>query len=199
MLPGRPQLSITDMPLDILDAEELFHVSLSAMQHGRDGEALEALKRLLALEPTHVSAQHLLGAQYAQLGMFARAESTWAALLAAEPNYSAARLQLGKLLMLKQDAAAASQVLAPLVGRTDDLGWYANAVVAASKSDQALVEQSLEKGLLCEQSNPGLADDMSQWLKRVRELSGQTGTPAPSAAPPAPEAASMLLSRYGKH
>lgn len=186
------------MPLDILDAEELFHVSLSAMQHGRDGEALEALKRLLALEPTHVSAQYLLGAQYAQLGMFARAESSWAAVLVSEPGYAPARLQLGKLLMLRQDVVAVGQVLSPLMGRTDDLGWYANAVVAASKGNQTLVEQSLEKGLLCEQSNPGLAGDMSQWLQRVRESSAQAGTTAPSA-PPAPEAASMLLSRYGKH
>lgn len=186
------------MSLDILDAEELFHVSLSAMQHGRDGEALEALKRLLTLEPSHLQAQHLLGAQYAQLGMFARAEATWRALLALAPDFAAARFQLGRLVMLSGDPAAVQTVLAPLIERADDLGWYAQAVVAASRSEPGLVETALAKGLACEQSNPGVAGDMRQWLQRLREQSGQPVASALSA-PPAPEAASMLLSGYGRH
>jgi predicted Zn-dependent protease len=186
------------MSLDILDAEELFHVSLSAMQHGRDGEALEALKRLLALEPGQLQAQHLLGAQYAQLGMFARAETTWRALLAAAPDFDAARFQLGRLVMLNGDAGAVQNVLAPLVERTDDLGWYAQAVVAASRNDTGAVERALGKGLACEQSNPGVAGDMRQWLQRLREQGGQPEAPV-SNSTPAPEAASMLLSGYGRH
>jgi predicted Zn-dependent protease len=186
------------MSLDILDAEELFHVSLSAMQHGRDGEALEALKRLLALQPGHQQAQHLLGAQYAQLGMFARAEATWRALLVAAPEFDAARFQLGRLVMLGGDEAAVQAVLAPLIDRTDDLGWYAQAVVAASRNEPSVVEQALGKGLACEQSNPGVAGDMRQWLQRLREQGGQPAAPAPNT-PPAPEAASMLLSGYGRH
>jgi predicted Zn-dependent protease len=186
------------MSLDILDAEELFHVSLSAMQNGRDGEALEALKRLLALQPGHLQAQHLLGAQYAQLGMFARAEAIWRALLVAAPEFDAARFQLGRLVMLGGDAGAVQAVLAPLIDRTDDLGWYAQAVVAASRNEPGGVEQALANGLACEQSNPGVTGDMRQWLQRLREQGGQPAAPSPNA-PPAPEAASMLLSGYGRH
>ncbi|WNH48610.1 hypothetical protein PDM28_18435 [Stenotrophomonas aracearum] len=186
------------MSLDILDAEELFHIALSAMQNGRDGEALEALKRLLALEPGHRHAQHLLGAQYAQLGMFARAEATWSALLASAPEFAEARFQLGRLLTLGGDPAAVQAVLAPLADRTDDLGCYAQAVTAASRGEHGRVEQFLAQGLALASSNPGVTGDMQEWLQRLR---GQ-GAPAPGPAvvgPPAPEAASMLLSGYGRH
>ena len=89
-------------------------------------------------------------------------------------------------------------MLAPLIDRTDDLGWYAQAVVAASRNEPGGVEQALANGLACEQSNPGVTGDMRQWLQRLREQGGQPAAPVPNA-PPAPEAASMLLSGYGRH
>lgn len=184
------------MQPDILDAEELFHVALSAMQQGRDGEALVCLKQLLVLEPGHPEAQHLLGAQYAQLRMFGRAEAVWTALLNAHPGHASARFQLGRLLMLKGDADAVARVLQPLAAGSDDLGHFAAAVIAASQGNAAQVEQALSQGLACPQSNPAVTDDMRQWLQRVRD---QAGTGSASATTPVQEPVSMLLSRYGQH
>ncbi|MBN7836302.1 tetratricopeptide repeat protein [Stenotrophomonas pavanii] len=196
MLRLHPTLAIAAMLLDILDAEELFHVALSAMQQGRDGEALTCLKQLLKLHPDHPEALHLLGAQYAQLRMFGRAEATWTSLLVSHPEHAAARFQLGRLLLLKGDANAVANVLQPLAATTEDLGYYAAAVIAASQDNVGRTERALVQGLACPQSNPAVTDDMRQWLQRLREQAGTTSAPA---APHVQEPVPMLLSRYGQH
>ncbi|PWB29858.1 hypothetical protein DCO49_00370 [Stenotrophomonas sp. SPM] len=170
------------------------------MRQGRDGEALEALKRLLAVEPDHADARHLLAALYAQLGMMARAEACWSALLDLAPSHEAARFQFGKLLTLKGDADAVQQVLQPLITRTDDIGCYAQAMVAGSTGDDLQMERLLAEGLSRAQSNPALAGDMSQWLEHLRR--SRDGGPVAAPAPSLPEVAepvSVRLSRYGQH
>ncbi|KRG78438.1 hypothetical protein ABB30_03770 [Stenotrophomonas ginsengisoli] len=196
MLRLHPTLAIAAMLLDILDAEELFHVALGAMQQGRDVEALACLKQLLKLQPGHPEALHLLGAQYAQLRMFGRAEATWTSLLEGHPGHAAARFQLGRLIMLKGDANAVATVLQPLAATTEDLGYYAAAVIAATQGNAGQTEQGLVQGLACTQSNPAVTDDMRQWLQRLRDQVGATSAPAAS---PVQEPVSMLLSRYGQH
>lgn len=196
MLRLYPTPAIAAMLLDILDAEELFHVALSAMQQGRDGEALACLKQLLKLQPDHPEALHLLGAQYAQLRMFGRAEATWTSLLVGHPEHAAARFQLGRLLMLKGDPNAVATVLQPLAATTEDLGYYAAAVIAASQDNAGQTEQALVQGLARPQSNPAVTDDMQQWLQRLRKEAGTASAPV---GPPVQEPVSMLLSRYGQH
>ncbi|OYW27212.1 MAG: hypothetical protein B7Z47_06875, partial [Chthoniobacter sp. 12-60-6] len=79
-------------------------------------EAEVALRRAVELSPTAIFLSNL-GAVLQRRGEFAEAEQTYRRALEANGEFSTARVNLGRLLLQRQQAAAAVEILEPV--RTD--------------------------------------------------------------------------------
>ena len=80
-----------------------------------DGVALDCLKRAREQAPERADIRHLLGAEYAQIGMHERAEPEFAEALRLEPDRHSARFQFALVQMMRADVPTALQTLAPLL------------------------------------------------------------------------------------
>src|ERR1043165_7102337 len=107
-------MSSAEGPEGQLDAEELMHLALGAMERDRDDEALAYLKRAIALAPDSGLLHHLLGALYAEPGMIDRAIFEMTQAITHVPQLKMARFQLGLLHFTSGDLESAENVWAPL-------------------------------------------------------------------------------------
>lgn len=168
-------------------SERLLGMALAAMEGGRSIEAGEVLARLLALEPENVHARYLHAALQAEASMPEEAEAGFRAVLAAAPEFSIARFQLGQLLWLRGAGAEATQVLMPLCETGDALAAYARGLVALAADDRPRAVLELRSGLGLPQANPALASDMQRLCAQLEPPVGNI-----------PVAPAMLLSTYGR-
>jgi Flp pilus assembly protein TadD len=177
-----------------LDSDELFQLSLAAMNAARDAEATGLLKVLLEREPRHAYGHYLLAAQHAQLGLMDRAEAGFRiATTLAPTDFPMPRFQLGQLLVLKGAADEAREMLTPLTQGSDSLAAYAAALSDLTVEDVPSAIQHLQQGLDMPQTIPALEQDMARLLQQLREREQQqeqSGTTSPGA--------SFLLSNYGR-
>src|SRR5687767_8911045 len=92
-----------------LDTEELLHLAWTASDKGNADQAISLLKQAVASAPTDARCCYLLGAEYAQIGMFDRAAEQMSAAVKLDPNLHAARFQLGLLQLTSGQPDAAGQ------------------------------------------------------------------------------------------
>jgi tetratricopeptide (TPR) repeat protein len=184
------------MGYEKLDAEELLRLSLNAMNNGQDGEALVLLKTLAERDPGHAMGRYLLAAQHAQLGLMDKAESGFREVVAMAPDFLMARFQLGQLLLVQGRAAESRSLLEPMASRSDALGRYAGALIAAGQDDVSGAVAELRAGIALPQDIPALAADMQRLLATLEEAAGQAAVndATSSMAPPAP----IFLTGYGR-
>ena len=97
-----------------LDAQELLHLALKAMDEQRDAEAISLLKRGVALAPDDGRMHYLLGAMHAQLQMYDRAIEEMQRAVALAPHIDMAHFQLGLLLLTSGQVDAARTAWAAL-------------------------------------------------------------------------------------
>src|SRR5262245_38879670 len=93
-----------------LDAEELLHLGLHAAAKDDPLQAIECLKRCVALDPANSRATYLLGAMYAQIGMYDCAKETLDKALTLDPNQHTAIFQLGLLHLTSGDVPKAESI-----------------------------------------------------------------------------------------
>lgn len=99
---------------DDLDAQELLHLALKAMEEGRDAETITLLKRGIAVASEEGRMHYLLGAMHAQLGMYERAAVELQLAVELAPEIEMAHFQLGLLQLTSGDVDAARASWAPL-------------------------------------------------------------------------------------
>jgi lipopolysaccharide biosynthesis regulator YciM len=145
-----------------LDAGELLHLGLHASQHDEPGKAIEYLKQCLDLEPQNASATYMLGALYAQIGLYDRAKETLAKAVGLEGTPVTAVFQLGLLHLTSGDVAVAASVWQRLDGLSEDnfLNLFRKGLLALAEDDFAGCVTSLQKGIAANQLNEALNDDM---------------------------------------
>lgn len=158
-------------------------LALRAMEQDRDDEAIQHLKRALALEPESGLLHHLLGALYAQLGMIDRALEELTRATECNPSLHVARFQLGLLYFTSANAAAAEAAWEPLTGLPDDhpLRVFKTGLMHMARDEFPAAVAQLRRGLELNEEYPSLTEDM----RMVMELCEQAaaGTPSPAAAP----------------
>lgn len=159
------------MPYDGLDIEELLRLALEAINDARDVEALAMLRTVLERQPDNLHAQYLLAVQHAQLGMFERAEARFRTVLAAAPDFIAARFQLAQLLVMAGSSKDTADLLSGVAAQTGSIGAYARALIAAAADDLPRALHELDIGLALPQWIPPLAGDMQRlreqlWLRQ---------------------------------
>jgi len=183
------------MNFDKLDPDELLRLSLDAIKNNRDADAVVLLKTMLERDPGHNYAHYLLAAQYAQIGMFDRAEEGFRTVVTNEPALRIACFQLGQLLVMKGTLDEAKATFAPLLAQDDALGAYARAMhaVADDNADDAVRE--IDIGLALPQDIPALAHDMKRVRDRLRNVDEDAPQPM-QAMPTTP--APIFLTGYGR-
>ncbi|MGX9720041.1 hypothetical protein [Stenotrophomonas acidaminiphila] len=190
---------MSTMEYEALDDDELLHLSLDAINGARDADAVVLLKVLAGRSPGNPLAHYLLAAQHAQTGLMDRAEQGFKRAVELAPEFAMAHFQLGQLMLVKGDAAAAAHEFRQV--RSDDpaIACYAEGLCALAEERPADALASLQRGLGQPQAIPALAQDM----RRLIDDSG-IGAVAPPGAQESEGVASlavapMLLSNYSRY
>lgn len=160
-----------------LDADELMHLALAASQRGQAGEAIDFLKRLLEISPQNAEAHHILGAEYAQIGMYDRAVEEMTQAVAIDPGLDTLRFQLGLLHLTMRRVDEATEVWSGLDHLDHDHPYYLfkTGLIHLAKDEFAACTACLEKGIAANKFNEPLNNDMRRVLD---EIAAQTDADA---------------------
>lgn len=193
---------MTHPTLSMLDQAELLQLAMNASTGVDSGSAIAYLKEAVSRADATGAAHYLLGAEYAQIGMYERAVSEMESALALDPALATARLQLGLLWIGAGAVDRAASVLAPLAELApDDALRHFGAglcLLIDNQLDQAVAR--IEQGMALNTSNAPLDQDMRKIIDGIARV--RAGAAVPAAAAPAPAAAAaddtqhVLLSAY---
>jgi tetratricopeptide (TPR) repeat protein len=191
--------------MTMLDQAELLQLAKNASDAGDSATALACLKEAVSRAEATGAAHYLLGAEYAQIGMYERAVNEMENALALDPALTTARLQLGLLWIGGGAVDRAESVLAPLaeLSADDALRHFGAGLGLLIKNLLDEAAARLEQGIALNNSNPALNQDMRKIIDEIaRVRSGAAPAPAPaavhasSAAPAAEDTQHILLSAY---
>lgn len=195
---------MTNATLNMLDQAELLQLAKNASSANDSASAISYLKEAVSRPDATGAAHYLLGAQYAQIGMYERAVSEMDSALALDPALATARLQLGLLWLGNGTVERAESVLAPLAELSpDDALRHFGAglgLLIRNQLDEAVAR--LEQGIALNASNAPLNNDMRKIIDeiaRVRAGAAPVAVPAAQLEPATPAAEDtqhVLLSAY---
>jgi tetratricopeptide (TPR) repeat protein len=148
--------------MEHLDAEELIHIAIESIQNGNREAAISQLKRSIQVKAVPRGC-FLLGAEYAQIGMYERAAELMHQTLELDPYFLPARYQLGLLHITTGDNETAIKELTPMLEADPSNEYYhvAKGVIAWASDDLKNVKPNLEKAMELNQSNPALNNDLT--------------------------------------
>ena len=191
---------------EMLDAEELLHLSLKAMEQDRDEDAITLLKRALAVAPGSGLLHHLLGAMYAELNMTDRAITEMTKAIELAPELEMARFQLGLLHYTAADLELAEQVWEPLSHLPPEhhLALFRSGLLALVNDEYEKAAQDLIRGIELNTDHPSLNNDIRMLIElaeqAVDEAIAETNAQENAGAEPEPPVADagrhVLLSGY---
>jgi len=186
-------------PSSNLDSDELFHLAVLDSQAARHDEAIRKLKEAIAYSPNHAKANYLLGAEYAEIGLYDRAIEMIERAVHLDPSLITAHFQLGLVHYTLGNVAAAQESWAMLDSTpgADDLIAFKRALlqIAAGEYHQAISE--LDRGIGYAQANLALLHDMQRVKANVeRHLATLPGHSEASHQDIRNSANHLLLSNY---
>lgn len=147
-----------------LDAEELFHLGLHALRNNDPHETISCLKQCLEAAPTHVKATYLLGATYAQVGMYDRAKQLMQQAVLLNPKEYTAIFQLGLLHLTSGDVELAKSAWEGLdeLGQAHYLHSFKSAMLALAADEFGRCITLIDAGIDANSDNEALNKDMLQ-------------------------------------
>ncbi|MDB5986142.1 MAG: hypothetical protein JWR16_1195 [Nevskia sp.] len=160
------------IPTEVFDTEELLHLAVLDIQRGHHDDAIEKLKRGLALQPDNAKMVFLLGAEHAEVGMTDRAIEEMIAAVAIDPQLAIAHFQLGLLYLLyRNDVTQAGIAWSALDGLDDAASYVAfkSGLLRLSEGDAAGCIRDLDRGLQLNTTNPSLNREMTKIRERIRQ------------------------------
>jgi tetratricopeptide (TPR) repeat protein len=182
-----------------LDAQELLHLGLHATQKDDPLQAIECLKRCVEMDPVNSRATYLLGALYAQIGMYDRAKETLGSAVALDPNEHTAVFQLGLLHLTSGDVQKAQSAWHGLDTLREDhfLNLFRQGLLALAADDFERCVALLEQGISANTTNEPLNNDMRNLRASAEAAAERRGAvvPGTTETPPAGDA-HHLLSAY---
>jgi tetratricopeptide (TPR) repeat protein len=155
-----------------LDQTELLQLALRAGAANDSAGAIALLKEAAGRSDANGITHYLLGAEYAQLGLYDRAADAMEAALALDPTLALVRLQLGLLWMTRADAAQSARVLEPLdtLPASDPLHQFGLGLRQLARDEFAAARTSLRNGIAANTSNPPLNADMERIVAQIDAL-----------------------------
>ncbi|MFJ1472386.1 tetratricopeptide repeat protein [Massilia orientalis] len=191
---------MTHPTLSMLDQAELLQLAKNASDGDDSAAAIAYLKEAVSRTDATGAAHYLLGAEYAQIGMYERAVGEMESALALDPALATARLQLGLLWLGGGTVDRAESVLAPLAELPpDDAHRHFGAgliLLIKNRLDDAAAR--LEQGIALNRSNAPLNNDMRKIIDEISRV--QAGAApvvhAAAGALAADDTQHILLSAY---
>jgi len=153
-----------------LDAEELMHLALKAMERNRHDDALLFLKHAIAEAPEDGRLHHLLGALHAEVGMTERAIREITRATELSPGLSTAHFQLGLLHVAMADVEQAQEAWAPLdqLGENDALRIFKGGMVHFLNEEYEEAIAWLKRGIELNEASESLNDDMQLVIEQAQ-------------------------------
>jgi tetratricopeptide (TPR) repeat protein len=158
-----------------LDTEELLHLAWAAGDQGQPDRAIALLKQAVGEAPTDARCHYLLGAEYAQIGMYERAMTQMQEALQLDPELHAARFQLGLLQLTSRNVDAAQEAWGPLdmLGPRHAYALFKTGLLHLARDEFADAARCLQDGLVANDFNTPLNTDMQRMLDAVLPLAAQ--------------------------
>lgn len=182
-----------------LDAQELLHLGLHASQCDDTGRAIDYLKQCLVLQPDNAGAAHLLGALYAQIGIYDRAKQMLSRAVELDGAQSVAIFQLGLLHLTSGEVQEASKVWERLDSLQADhfLNLFRRGLLALAADEFAECVALLERGIMSNGLNEALNEDMRRLRASAEAAALQQSQPSALPEPvPAGGTGQYLLGNY---
>lgn len=169
-----------------LDAQELLHLGLHATRNDDPLQAIECLKRCVALDPDNSRATYLLGALYAQIGMYDRAKETLDSAVALDPNEHTAVFQLGLLHLTGGDVSQATATWSGLdtLAENHFLNLFRHGLLALAADDFERSATLLGQGISANNTNEPLNNDMRNLRASAEAAAERRGAMLPDATEP---------------
>lgn len=145
-----------------LTAEELFQLGLHATKHADPHTAINYLSQAFDLEPSNSRTTYLLGAVYAQVGLYDRARDLLHKAIELNPEEYTAIYQLGLLYLTSGNVEKAKEVWQHLdaLGQENYLYLFKVAMLALVEDDFARCVLLIDQGIERNQQNESLNEDM---------------------------------------
>lgn len=145
-----------------LTDEELLHIAIEAARRGDHGAAISYLKDGTARSTDNPKLAYLLGAEYAQIGLYDQAEVEMERALQLEPQLFTACFQLGLLQLsrAKLDAAQNTWQRLDALPAENPLQLFRKGLLALAEDKFQEARTLLEQGISANDFSPDLNRDM---------------------------------------
>jgi Flp pilus assembly protein TadD len=154
---------------EILDSEELLHLAMESNNKNDTEAAIKHLKSALKLSPESAEVNFMLGAIYADLGMFDRAEVSLKEAIAYKADFEAAQFQLGLLYIVNSQIDNASSAWEALDSKGEENPYYLFKCgllkLANDEFDKSI--EYISKGLENNNDNAPLNNNMNRILNDI--------------------------------
>lgn len=172
-----------------LDASELFHLAFEAANRDDHAQAISCLKAAAAMEQpaeTLAKTTFFLASEYAQIGMFDRAEEHMEKAVALDTSLHIAQFQLGLLHLTSGRAQQARESWARLALLDENapeffLKHFKQGLEALADDDFSGCRYWIGLGMASNQTNPALNADMQKVLDALPAADSITTPMAKSA------------------
>lgn len=153
-----------------LNAEELFHLAIVASRKGDHEKAILHLKTCVDMEPSGKSL-YLLGAEYAEIGMYARAFEVMCEAIVLEPELWMAHFHAGLVQLVLGNLAAADSAWKSLevLGDSNPLVLFKTGLLEIETGSVSSGVERLKRGILLNKDIPELNRDMERVLENVQK------------------------------
>jgi len=160
----------------MLSNDELFHFAVDASANARHDVAINYLKELTNKEPDHLDALYLLGAEYAQIGLYDLAADFMQRALAVAPELRIASFQLGLLFMATDRYNEAKETWSIILSgnENDYLSLFSEGLTSLVDNDAAETRRLLTLGIESNKENLALNNDMQNVLDSLSEVESNT-------------------------
>ena len=145
-----------------LTDEELLHIAIEAARRGDHGAAISYLKDGIARFADNPKLAYLLGAEYAQIGLYDQAEVEMERALQLEPQLFTACFQLGllKLSQAKLEAANTTWQRLDVLPAENPLQLFRKGLLALAEDKYPEARALLQQGIAANDFSPDLNRDM---------------------------------------
>lgn len=145
-----------------LTDEELLHIAIEAARRGDHAAAISHLKEGVTRFSDNPKLAYLLGAEYAQIGLYDQAEAEMERALQLEPQLFTACFQLGllQLSQAKLDAAKATWQRLDVLPAENALQAFRMGLLALAEDKFQEARTLLQQGIAANDFSPDLNRDM---------------------------------------
>lgn len=155
------------------DTEEHFFLALNAISEKAHDRAIDHLKEITSGE-YYSRALYLLGAEYAEIGMYDRAKQSFQSIIDVEPLKEMVRLQKGLLHIFlgeQEDAQLCLGQLIEIRDETNPIYWFAKGMLVSLDSQRQDAIEYLKKGIQLNKVNEPLNEDMLKFIEALSVFS----------------------------